>query len=500
MKQSAAVRDILKLVSGSVAARLISIAALMLFTRTLSKTEVAIFPVYLMLGGVANLFFNFGIFPIFVKLLPSLLRSDRQKACDLVLTGAVLILFGTVLVSILTAAFADRVAVTVLGTAAYGHAVRVMCIGFVAFAIAKLVEHVMWGRGQYGMTSVLQLLDAAVRPVTCVALYLLMGFEGIVIALVIAQSIVAAASVWCVRDFFRGMRLRFYPLGALFQQSYPFYFESYLMYARGDGDNWLVTFFLGPAFLAEYYVAKTLYSSVIMFSTAVDKVVAERFAREAHVPDVLAARAGETHRHLSQFAPPLMLFLITLTPFIMTVVGGDRYRSAAGPAMILLVLALQQILTIPIDRSVFAGTPSFFRLLKTLIESVGVMAGAIVMAPLAGINGIAAGRLLGQGLAALFGYELIRRKLGIHLGLRKLAISLACSLPGTILILALAPVAHGAAAAIGEAVASALVWLGVFAATTFLVDRETLVGAWRYAVGKLRDRSVPYSLGRTVHD
>ena len=58
----AAFRDVSSLLSGRVIAKPFGVASTMLFARILSKDEMAIFPVFLMLAGIANLVLTFGIF------------------------------------------------------------------------------------------------------------------------------------------------------------------------------------------------------------------------------------------------------------------------------------------------------------------------------------------------------------------------------------------------------------------------------------------------------
>lgn len=493
MQQSAA-RDVLKLVSGTVAARIIGIGAIGLFAHILSREQLAVIPAYLMLSGAANLLFNLGIFPIFVKLVPALMREDRERARSLILTGSALVVAGTVLVSVGVAVFGRTVAIAVLNDGAMDAAVRLMCLGFPAFAICKLVEFAMWGRGQFAATSAIQVMDSVFRPLACVAGYFLFGVYGIVLGLVTAHVALAIASLVCVRDLFRGAIPRVYPIGELLKQSMPFYLESYLMFARNDGDNWFVTFLLGPGALAEYFLAKTFYSTVIMFSGSVDKVIAERLARETISPAALAARFNEIQTRLSRAAPPLIFLLIAVMPQMMAVLAGNRYSDAVAATIVLLLLALFQTVTIPIDRTVFVATPSVYRLSKTLVESVGVVVSVALLAPFAGVTGIAAGRLIGQALAALYGLVLIYRRLHIRVGTRDLFVSLGASLPATLAVLLLAPSVHGVVATLVTGLLAGAVWCGIFVAIFAVLDRRALaeecsraaaaIAVWRLSAGR----------------
>jgi O-antigen/teichoic acid export membrane protein len=89
-----------------------------------------------------------------------------------------------------------------------------------------------------------------------------MGFPGIAVGLVLTQLVLAAVGLWYIRDVFAWPLPPVYPIGELLWESLPYYIGNYLSYLRGDGDNLLVTALLGPTALAEYYVAKTLYTNV----------------------------------------------------------------------------------------------------------------------------------------------------------------------------------------------------------------------------------------------
>ena len=81
----AAFRDVSSLLSGSVIAKPFGVASTTLFARILSKDEMAIFPVFLMLAGIPNLVLTFGIFSTFMRELPPLFREDEAQARSLTL-------------------------------------------------------------------------------------------------------------------------------------------------------------------------------------------------------------------------------------------------------------------------------------------------------------------------------------------------------------------------------------------------------------------------------
>src|SRR5210317_1297032 len=94
-------QDVAKLISGDIGAKVIGFAVLIFYTRVLSKEEMAIFPIFLMLSHLASLVFSLGIYPILLIELPSLFRKDFQHARSLFYTGGFLLVLGTSLVMML---------------------------------------------------------------------------------------------------------------------------------------------------------------------------------------------------------------------------------------------------------------------------------------------------------------------------------------------------------------------------------------------------------------
>jgi hypothetical protein len=265
---------------------------------------------------------------------------------------------------------------------------------------------------------------------------------------------------------------RIYPLRQLVRESFPFYLDNYLWYLKGDGDMLLVAF-LGPSALAEYYVAKSLYSNVLLAWISLDKVVLERLARFAQVADAFRARIIDVHNRISEAAPACILFIVALAPNAVVVLAGTHYPHSIWPAVALLIVALIQFVAIPINRAVFVGLPGLFRLSASAIEATFVVGAVAWLAPQAGILGIALARIVGPIAGGAFGLAVLQRKLGFELSFAPLLRSLAAAAPGTVLVLLLQPRAHGSIVALADAVAAGLAWLVLFALLSYAFNRPS---------------------------
>ncbi len=470
---AAAPKDVMKLLSGSFIAKVFGTASVMVFARILSKDQMAVFPAYLMLAGLATLVLTFGIYAAFVREVPSLLRTDPVRARSLVVTGTAIILAGTLIPCLTCWWWSNWVAAFVFRDASQAWAIQIMVPGFFAFVVSKTTDQVMWGRGQFGATSLVQILESIVRPVSTIALYFWIGYRGIVLGLVVSQFVMAAVAFWCVRDIFIGPFPGFYPLRKLMSESMPYYVGNYLSYLRGDGDSIFVTTFLGPTALAEYYIAKTLFTNVSLIWTAVDKVAAERLARFVRSA-AFSERLVELHMRISHVLVPFSLLVIAVAPGALIVLAGTRYADATWPAVILLLGSLVQFVAIPYDRGVYVALPGMVRLKFTAVEAAVVIAAAATLVPLAGLIGVALARIIAPLGVCLFGAFILRKHLGLVLPLRPTLLTFVTVAPGAALALLVAPQPHGIAGAFGSMAMGAGIWAMASFVLAWFLNRPLL--------------------------
>jgi O-antigen/teichoic acid export membrane protein len=459
----------------------------MLFARVLTKAQLAIFPAYLMLAEIPNLILTLGIFSTFTRRLPSLILSDPVRARSLMLTGSAIIVAGTTIPSVAAFYWSDAVAEFAFKNAAEGWIIRIMVPGFIAYVFSRIVEYVMWGRGQFGATSVIQVIESVVRPVSVVSLYFLIGYRGIAVGLVLTQLVLASVGLWYIRDIFARPLPPIYPVRELVRESMPYYIGNYLSYLRGDGDNLLVTALLGPTALAEYYVAKTLYTNLLLLQTAIDKVALQRLAKFVN-SNSFVAKVAELYARISRTAIPFMLLAVALAPCGMVVLAGSRYADATWPAILLLVALLVQFVTIPVDRAVFVGVPGYVRVGYATFEAVAVISSVALLVPVFGLAGVAAARIIAPSCVFLFGLMILHQRLGLVLSVEPAAIAIFTALPGTLFTQFFVPRPHGVAAALSEAALIGAGWCALFLILSWLLDRPFVEGAASHALRWCRAR------------
>ena len=482
-----AYRDLGKLLLGGAAIKLLGIAATLIFVRLLTKEQLAIFPIYMMLRGLADGMLDFGITSYFIRMLPSFLREGRDKARSLLRAGIPIVYAGLAVVTVATFLFSDQIARVLLADASSGWIVRIFCLGFFPFTTSKICEYIIWGRGQFGTLSFLQTLESLIRPIAVVALFFMAGVTGVVAAFVVVEVCLAAAYLFCIRDLFGGARPERYPARQLLREAFPCYVEGWLWRLRSDGDNWLVSILLGPSALAIYYVAGIMVSQTTLLFYSVDRVVVERLGRHLGKPESIAEKTLALHSVVSRFMLPVLLWLLAMTPLAVVVIGGQRYTEAVAPALVLMLGAIARFAFMPVDRSVFVGTSPRYRTYKTTVEAVVVFATAAALMPLAGLSGIAAAKLAGQVAGGIYGLSLLKRMLALKLPFAEAGRALLTAGPGTALVLWFIPPVGSAIEAVVVAGFASAAWLLSFLVLVGVFDRP-YIGAFiaevRRAVGR----------------
>ena len=427
-------RDISVLLTGSLVTKIIGLAALMFYARVLSKAELAVFPIYLMLSELSLVLPSFGVMPTLIKTLPLQLKHDQDTARGLIYTSSTIVIWGTILVSVAAYIFSPDISRILLQNKIGANVVRIMTIGFVALSIGKLAEQVMWAAGRFGKKSLLNVLESIFKPTCTVVLFLTYGLVGIVVGLVLAQIIRSLLALYYIRDIVFKKSIAPYPVRSLLRQSMPFYFESFLMYFRREGDNWLVSTMLGSSTLAVYYIAKTVYANFFLIYKSIDQVITEKLAIRFHNDAGFKGAIGDCYRYITHSSIPIFLYTICILPILIVLLGGDRYLASITPSSILLAALLVQFLRIPVDRTIFIASKSENRVILTMVDTLFLFGGLLTLTPLFDVEGVAASRVVSQLGGGLFGLWFMHSKLKVILDLKPFLSSLATALPGTLIL------------------------------------------------------------------
>ena len=410
--------NVLQLFSASAFSRLLSIFALAFYARYLTKEELSLIPIYGMIGGMSVLLSNFGIFPTFVKLLPSLFKKDEEKARSLVRTGLILISPGIFLFSFFTFIFSRNISLLIFNKENYSIFINIMSIGFFCSGFRQVANYLFWGTARFKKQSLVITIEIITRVLLSITLIFFYGAIGLVIGFVFSSFISSLLSLYFLRDVIFKPINKIYKISKLLKESMPFYLESYLMYFRSQGDHLIVVSFLGVKLLAVYYIARKIYDSLQTFFDSLDKVVTENLSKQRANKKVFEERIYKLFSLNAYFMIPSIFIIIGLTPFFIDLLGGSTYQEAVVPSIILCLTSLVQFYWgITIGRSIFIFKTSTNRFKLTLVESVFLMLFLLIFTNIIGIVGIALARLLATIFAGVYGFFVIRKIINIKVNI-----------------------------------------------------------------------------------
>lgn len=416
-----------QLISGNITAKVIGFFVLMFFARTLSKEHLVIFPIYGMLSELSILVFSFGVFPTFVRSLPSMMIEDRTKARSMILTGSTVILAGTVFFSLFIFVFSDYIAQLILGDAESSELINIMCIGFVAVGCRRITDNILWASSRFHKTALLQIIGAFSRGSLSIGLLLIFGIKGLVLGLVLNDIFCACLALFFLRDIIIGCFSNFYSLRRLISLSLPFYLESYLMYFREYGDNWIISTFLGPAALSVYYIAKTIYLLLFVIYRSVDKVITAKLSSFRQNIEYIEQQITQLLLIISHLAAPFIFFIIGLLPTLIYFIGAGEYAASLIPCIILYIAIMIQFFKIPVGRAIFVVTSPVMRFKITLLETTILLPLLLTLTPIWGITGVAVSRFITNLAGGILQYIILRKVIRVNVPIAQMCFSLlAC--------------------------------------------------------------------------
>lgn len=405
-------KNAFQLLSASVAVKFIGIAMIGFCTRYLTKEELALLPIYDMIGALAPIFLSFGITPTLMKYLPGLLERDPESARGLVRSSVMIMSMGSVVFGIGVYLLADQIGPRLLESETATQLIRIAAPGFIFLSGRNMTQYLLWAMSRFDKLSIIRVFSAIGRAVLCISFLLAWGLEGLVWGLVLNDALCLLLSVIYLRDMLSWGPGKGWGVKKLITVSSPFYFESFLMYFRNQGDNWIVATLLGPGAISVYFIAKRFPQTLTMALDSLDKVITTEISRREHDPTEISRYIRRLDTVLSFTALPAILLIIGSLPHLITLIAGSEYTDAVVPAMLLCGMQLVRVFNLTIGRGVFVIKPPKFRVMLTTIESVILILCLVVLTPLMAERGVATSRLFSALVGWAATYVLLRRSIG----------------------------------------------------------------------------------------
>lgn len=434
---NSSLKSLVSLFSANIIVKVLGLGSIFVLTRFLTKEELSLIPNFTLISGLALVLANFGLTPVIIKTIPALLSEKNEKeAHSITYTCIVLIVPMLVLISIFIFIFSESVSVFLLESPDFSLHFKIIAASVTFTGLQNLFGYTYWSYDLLKKESKLHVIEGVVKVILNIGLVILYGSIGLVVSLAITQIISLSYAIYDLRHILFAPNKEFVNLKSLLKESLPFQLESFLMYFRAQGDQLVVTTFLGAETLAIYFVAKKVYDILQMFARSLDKVFTGSLAKQVGDVKKFSLKVSEIFQLNVFILVPFVSFCLGLTPFLITLIAGSEYDDAVPTSMLLtLCLLIQVFNSSTYGRSVFLLRSSMGRFKLTLINSAGLLVFSMIGIKFFSIEGVAMARILAELLTYFFGYLFIRKEVKVSFNTKHIIVVFAISLISAIILL-----------------------------------------------------------------
>lgn len=401
-------KSILQLFSANMIVKAFAVLSLAYFTRHLTKEEMAILPAFLMLSSLSGVFFNFGLYPTLLKVIPSLALTNLEKAKSIINTIGIIMILNAVIFSLATFFLSEYISYWIFNSGSYQQIIEILSAGFLCRGINNFQQYVMQAFSRFGQLSKVVLITNIIRIGLTLLLTIFYGAIGLATGLTITQFIVTIFSSFQLRDILFNT-LKFANPRNLIKESLPFYLEGFLMYFKRDGDNLLISFFLGPEILSLYYIAKRLADLTNSFFNTLDSVLTSNLSKIKDNKEKFKLKIKEILRTFNLLVLPFISLVAAISPTFIFYIGAD-YTEAIIPSIILVFGPFfKYYFTITFGRAIFLFSPASSRFVLTLVETTILFFSLAVLGYLWGLIGIAVANIVSGLSTGLYAYYKVNK-------------------------------------------------------------------------------------------
>jgi len=308
--------------------------------RNLPSAELSLWPVCIGLAGVVQVFAGFGISDLFVRLVPSLLKNRKSdEAAALLRTGLFLNVVATCFLTGLVVVAAEGVAKLLLNNEVEPALVRMLGGAVLFVALEKHLESALYAVQEFGKVALIRLLAQICRASLAVALYLVMGIKGAIVALSVVPFMAAGA---CILSLWPYLMLWGHPHRPrhVLGQALPFYGASLGNLGTTRLDYLIVGSLTTPTSLAAYYIARKLADYLRMLNISVMEAMTPKLAEyRGQAKTEIEDGFTRCSRYLFLGLLPLQMGLVVTAGPVVALYAGNRYPGA-GLILSLICLSL----------------------------------------------------------------------------------------------------------------------------------------------------------------
>jgi len=404
-------------------------------TRLLTLKEMAVFALYSTLCGLLTPVCSMGLLTTCIKLLPGLLANDDRAGAALLLRRAAFVYVTGA--SVVTAALmlgAGLIGRLLLKSSDLAGDVRGACLAAFCFGLYEASQLLLSALQRFGRVGAYNVTSALTQRILSLGLFFVFGLRGYLAGFAIGSLAGAALGIATIVPIMR--KDGWSPEGSgasdkgtigTIIYSLPFYADGYLRYFYMQADQLLVALFLGPSELSLYFVAKRFiqYAQVLV-SSLVDPLATKAAELRETDPASLERTFAVSLRYFVLLFVPLSVLLATTSPFLLLLVGGEQYASAAWAlALLFLSVPFFAVFSHLWTFAYVLGRPAD-RLTINLVSSFSQAAAIMAMMPFLHLAGLALARAVGFAAAAVFARRCLARRLPAAAHRVELSAGLAC--------------------------------------------------------------------------
>jgi O-antigen/teichoic acid export membrane protein len=400
------------LVGAKLIEKALGLVALVIYARTFETTELALVPVTFLLGSIVLVIFGFGILPTIVMEVPRLIVSNRARAISLIRHALLIGAFGSCMAGILVLAGSRYLAKWLADIPDLNSTIHWVAAAVVFQSLLTLLIQILSGLTKFWAVASVNLVASVARLSVVPLLYHLYGTDGIVAGLAIASVMGCVIALFLIWRDCRHTGAEQYGFLEILRLSWPFYAEGYVMYLRSQGDQLIVSLFLGAEALAFYFIARRPYDLLKVISDSIDFAVIPALSKlSLETRAAFAVRWHELFRAFMSISFPLAFLTAACVPLYLAIIGAQKFAAALAPAMILCLAFTADMAKVIVIRSVFVLGRPLRRLQCTTFESATMIASLLIAAPVFGPSGVASAYLLASIAGVWFGYRMLRREI-----------------------------------------------------------------------------------------
>ena len=368
-------------------------------TRLLTLEEMAVFAVYNTFCGFLTVVCSLGLLATCIKKLPAMPSEGAPLLrVSLIVYGA-----GAAVVTCALWAGAAPISRVLLKTPDRAGDVRAAALTALCYGLYEASQLLLTAQQRFGRVGSYNVAAALVQRVVSLALFFPFGLKGYLAGFALGSLAGAGMGLATILPLARGTPSEGGGSGwRWLSYSMPFYADGYLRYLYMHADQLLVGIFLTPADLSIYFVAKRFiqYCQVLV-SSLVDPLGTKVAELRETDPGAVSRAFAASLRYFVLLFVPLSVLLACLSPFLLLVIGGDRYAAGAlSLALLFLSLPLFALFS-HLSVFVYALGPPRERLIANLSSVLAQAAGIVALMPWLGLAGLALARLIGFGVAAV---------------------------------------------------------------------------------------------------